>query len=103
MPVSSQPNASAYTVRMRVEHASDPVVRCLGDMPKAVPTTVILVLVAFGAIFRGLVGAVCFGSCALVVAWLLYLDWPRIAPLERMMRGAVLILATALTIVCTAG
>ncbi|GGB41211.1 hypothetical protein GCM10011492_35140 [Flexivirga endophytica] len=58
-----------------------------------------LLLLVVGAAFRGIVGTVCFGLCAVLVAWLLYLAWPRIEPIERMMRASVLLLTVALAIV----
>lgn len=86
-------------LRVRIEHASDPVLQRIGRAPRALPAAVVLVLLVVGAAFRGLVGSVCFGLCAVLVAWLLYLAWPRIEPIERMMRSAVLLLAVALAIV----
>ncbi|RNI20465.1 hypothetical protein EFY87_14635 [Flexivirga caeni] len=84
---------------MRVEHASDPLLRRIATAPRALPVLIVLLLLVVGAVFRGVVGTVCFGLCGLLVAWLLYLAWPRIAPIERMMRGAVLLLAVALAVV----
>lgn len=100
---SSQPSVSVSTSRARIEHASDPAVQALARMPRAVPAAVVLLLIVIGAIFRGAVGAVCFGVITVVLAWLLYLAWPRAGATERMMRSAVLLLALALTVVCAAG
>lgn len=69
--------------------------------PRAVPAVVVLLLLVVGAVFRGVVGTACFGLCAVLVAWLLYLAWPRIEPIERMMRCSVLLLAVALAVVST--
>lgn len=99
MSASSRPTVSASPLRVRVEHASDPLLQRLARAPRALPAAVVLALLVVGAIFRGLVGTVCFGLCAVVVAWLLYLAWPRIEPIERMMRASVLLLAVALAIV----
>ena len=52
-----------------------------------------------GAIVGGVVGFVLMGLAALAVAWLLYLSWPRLTSSERMMRGAVVLLAAALAVV----
>lgn len=99
MSASSRPTVSASPLRVRVEHASDPLLQRIARAPRALPALVVLILLVIGAVFRGPVGTVCFGLCALVVAWLLYLAWPRIERTERMMRAAVLLLAVALTIV----
>ncbi|WP_145226345.1 DUF6703 family protein [Rudaeicoccus suwonensis] len=100
---SSQPSVSVSPLRARVEHASDPAVQALARVPRAVPAVVDLLLIVVGAIFRGATGAICFGAIAVVLAWLLYLAWPRAGSTERMMRSAVLLLAVALTVVCAAG
>ncbi|WP_265447231.1 DUF6703 family protein [Flexivirga meconopsidis] len=103
MSAPSRPQVHASPLRVRVEHASDPAVQAIGRAPRALPAGVALLLVVVGAILRGPVGAVCFGVLAAVVCWLLYLAWPRIEPIERMMRIAVLLLLVALTVVCAAG
>ncbi|GAB3496601.1 DUF6703 family protein [Flexivirga lutea] len=99
MSASSRPTVSASPFRVRVEHASDPLLQRIARAPRALPALVVLLLLVIGAVFRGLVGTVCFGLCAVLVAWLLYLAWPRIQPIERMMRCSVLLLAVALAIV----
>ncbi|MGN6414230.1 DUF6703 family protein [Flexivirga sp.] len=99
MSASSRPTVSASPFRVRVEHASDPLLQGIARAPRALPALVVLLLLVIGAVFRGLVGTVCFGLCAVLVAWLLYLAWPRIQPIERMMRCSVLLLAVALAIV----
>lgn len=99
MTATSRPSVRSSTLRVRVEHVSDPLLQRIASAPRALPAVVMLLLLVIGALFRGLVGTVCFGICALVVAWLLYLAWPRIQPIERMMRASVLLLAVALAIV----
>ncbi|WP_446665647.1 DUF6703 family protein [Flexivirga sp. B27] len=101
MSASSRPTVSSSPLRVRVEHASDPLLQRLARAPRGLPVLAVLVLLVIGAVFRGVVGTVCFGLCALVVAWLLYLAWPRIEPIERMMRSSVLLLAIALAVVST--
>ncbi|NNG40509.1 hypothetical protein HJ588_14665 [Flexivirga sp. ID2601S] len=103
MSAPSRPQVHSSPLRVRVEHASGPAVQAIARAPRALPAGIALLLIVIGAIFRGPVGAVCFGICAAVVGWLLYLAWPRIEPIERMMRIAVLFLAVALTVVCAAG
>lgn len=101
MSAPSRPSVSSSPVRVRIEHASDPLLQRIARAPRALPVLVVLALLVIGAAFRGVVGTVCFGLCAILVAWLLYLAWPRIQPIERMMRGSVLLLAVALAIVST--
>lgn len=99
MSASPRPSVSASPLRVRIEHASDPLLQRISAAPRALPTLTVLAFLVVGAAFRGYVGTACFGCCALLVAWLLYLAWPRIQPIERMMRGSVLLLAVALAIV----
>ena len=86
-------------LRSKVEHASHPVLQRLAQLPRATPFVVFLVLAVVGALVRGWVGAVCFGLLTVFVAWLLYLTWPRLGSLERMMRLALLLLTAVLTLV----
>lgn len=97
---ASRPSVRSSPVRVRVEHLSDPLVQRIAALPTLVPAVAVLALLVVGAIFRHVVGAICFGVCGLLVAWLLYLAWPRLTSLERMMRGAVLLLLAAITVVC---
>lgn len=98
---SSSPKPSVHTgpVRSRVEHASHPVLERLARLPRATPLVVFVLLALVGGLVRGVVGAACFGLLTLFVAWLLYLTWPRLATLERMMRLALLLLTVVLTVV----
>lgn len=84
--------------RSRVEHASVPLVARLNRLPRtAAFLAVLAVMVAgvlvprFGFVFTLLV--------ALLVAWLLFLTWPRLTPPERLGRIAVLFLVAALALV----
>lgn len=98
-PASSQPSVRVSPLRAKIEHASHPLLERLGRLPAWVPVVVVLAVAAIGAIVRGPLGAVCFGAITLGVAWLLYLAWPRLEPLERQMRLAVLLLTAVLTLV----
>lgn len=99
MSAPTRPSVSSSPLRVRVEHASDPLLQRIARAPRALPASVVLLLLVIGVVFRGSIGTVCFGFCALLVAWLLYLAWPRIERIERMMRISVLLLAVALAIV----
>lgn len=103
MSATPKPSVSASPLRVRVQHASEPLLQALRRAPRLTAPVVVLVILIIGAIFRGPVGAICFGFIALVVAWLFYLAWPVLRPVERLMRVAVLFLAVALTVVCAAG
>jgi hypothetical protein len=85
-------------MRVRVEHASVPVLTRLATLPPWLPFLAMLVLILVGSWVGGAVGTVLIGLAALVVAWLLYLSWPRLTPPERMMRLAVLALVVAVAI-----
>ncbi|TWP34042.1 DUF6703 family protein [Leekyejoonella antrihumi] len=102
MPVEERPSVQSSPLRVRAEHLSDPLIQRLARLPKATPVITVLVVMVIGVIFRHVVGAVCFGLCALLIAWLLYLAWPRLSPIERMMRAAMLLLLTAIAVVLAA-
>lgn len=85
-------------MRVRIEHASVPVLTRLATLPPWLPFLVMLVLILVGGWVGGAVGTVLIGLAALVVAWLLYLSWPRLTPPERMMRLAVLALVAAVAV-----
>ncbi|KNX39368.1 hypothetical protein VV01_10210 [Luteipulveratus halotolerans] len=71
----------------------------MARLPRATPFVIFLALAVVGAFVRGWVGALCFGLLTVFVAWLLYLTWPRLNSLERMMRLALLLLTAVLTLV----
>lgn len=85
-------------MRVRIEHASVPVLTRLATLPPWLPFLVMLVLILVGGWVGGAVGTVLIGLAALVVAWLLYLSWPRLTAPERMMRLAVLALVAAVAV-----
>ncbi len=68
----------------------------LTRLPRAVPFLVVLGLLVAGIYAGGAVGAVLLAVVALLIAWLLYLGWPRLTTSERLARTAVLLLAVAL-------
>lgn len=85
-------------VRAAVERASVPVLRALTRVPAWLPFLAMLVLMLVGGVVGGVVGAVLLGVAVLVVAWLLYLAWPRLTGVERLMRVAVLALVVAVAL-----
>jgi len=86
-------------VRRRIDHASLPLVTRLSRLPKPVPFLILLALLVAGVLISGQVGFVLMGLAAIFVAWVLYLSWPRLSGLERIMRLAVLMLAVAMAVV----
>ncbi len=87
------------SIRTTIERASLPALTRLSRLPRVVPFLSMLILLVVGALVGGIVGFVLMGIAALMVAWLLYLSWPRLTSSERMMRGAVVLLACALAVV----
>lgn len=85
-------------MRVRIEHASVPVLTRLATLPPWLPFLLMLALILVGGFVGGIVGTVLIGLAALVVAWLLYLAWPRLTPPERLMRVAVLALVAAVAV-----
>ena len=87
------------TLRQSVERASLPLLTRLSALPRAVPFAGMLALLVVGALVGGPVGFVLMAVATLVVAWPLYLSWPRLTGPERLMRCAVVLLAAALAVV----
>lgn len=100
----SDPKPSVRTTAFRsiVEHRSHGVATWLQTLPAALPMICALVLVVVGVLARGIVGAICFGIITLFLGWLLFLSWPRLTGLERLMRGSVLLLTAVVTVVLLA-
>ena len=101
MPEQRPPTdtSSPGGLRATVERGSIPLLRPLAGLPPWLPFLAVLALILAGAVFGGPGGAVAIGLAVLVLGWLLYLSWPRLTPLERLMRLAVLavVLAVATT------
>jgi hypothetical protein len=100
-PATALPYARSVpnSLRQSVERASLPLLTRLTALPRPVPFAVMLALLVVGALIGGPVGFVLMGVATLTVAWLLYLSWPRLTGPERLMRGAVVLLAAALAVV----
>ncbi|WP_083652930.1 MULTISPECIES: DUF6703 family protein [unclassified Serinicoccus] len=86
-------------VRLHVERASRPALEVLGRLPVWLPFLALLLLILGGGILGGPLGWVMVGSALAFVCWLLYLSWPRMTRVERLMRVAVLLLFLAITLV----
>src|SRR4051812_22679809 len=93
------PRSVPNTLRQSVERASLPLLTRLSALPRPVPFAGMLALLVVGALVGGPVGFALMAVATLVVAWLLYLSWPRLTGTERLMRCAVVLLAAALAVV----
>lgn len=90
----SQPTSPAGPgpLRRRIEQASLPALEMLARLPVWLPFLVLLLLMVGGGFLGGVVGWVLVGAALLFILWLLYLSWPRLTAVERVMRLAVLLL-----------
>lgn len=100
-PTSTRPlprvHKSAF--RIKIEHASDPLVQWLSRVPGAVVIGVLVLLLVVGLLLGGPIGVILIGLVALVHGWGIYLAWPRLSALERQMRLSVFMLVVALGVV----
>lgn len=96
---STPPPAPQSAVRASVERLSLPALQRMVRLPRAVPFLALLALLVVSIAVRGPLGLVCTLLVTAVVAWLLYLSWPRLTGVERLGRCAVLVLASALCVV----
>jgi 4-hydroxybenzoate polyprenyltransferase len=86
------------SLRESVESASYPLVKRLSEWPKWAPFLLILALMV-GGVLIPTVGWVLIALVGVFLTWLLYLGWPRMSPLDRFMRVAVigLVIVAAVT------
>ena len=78
--------------------ASLPLVERLSRLPRGVPASSSSSRFSSGGILIPGWGWVLTAVVALFLAWLLVLGWPRLKPVERLMRIAVLVMAAAIAI-----
>jgi hypothetical protein len=83
------------TFRESLERASLPLVERLSRLPRVVPFLAVLALLVGGILIPGW-GWVLTALVALFLAWMLFLGWPRLRPVERLMRVAVIAMAVAI-------
>jgi hypothetical protein len=83
--------------RASVERASLPVLTRLSRLPRVIPFLVVLALLVGGILIPGW-GWVLTALVTLFLAWMLFLGWPRLTGVERLMRAAVVLLAVAITV-----
>lgn len=86
-------------MRLFIEQRSRPALEALARLPVWLPFLALLLLILGGGLLGGPVGWVMVGVALVFVLWLLYLSWPRMTGVERLMRVAVLLLFLAVTLV----
>jgi Family of unknown function (DUF6703) len=83
--------------RDSLERASVPLVTRLSRLPRIVPFLAVLALLVGGILIPGW-GWVLTALVALFLAWMLFLGWPRLSAVERLMRAAVIFLAVGIAV-----
>ncbi len=86
------------TFRQSVEQASLPLIRAISGRPRWLVFLATLGLMVAGVLVDGW-GWVFFALVGVFLAWILFLSWPRLTSVERLMRSAVLALVAAVTVV----
>ncbi|MGD8199856.1 DUF6703 family protein [Ornithinimicrobium sp. W1679] len=85
-------------LRYAVEQRSLPALTRLARLPVWLPFLVLLATMLLGGFLGGVVGWVLVGLALAFILWLLYLSWPRLTTVERLMRGTVLLLFAVVTV-----
>jgi hypothetical protein len=83
------PGASPF--RQSVERRSAVALVTLRALPKAFPGLLVLALLAGALVVQGLGGAVLVLLVALLLTWLVYLSWPALPTVGRLVRLAVIV------------
>lgn len=91
-PPVPDPATEPSPTRRRIEQASVPALTALAKLPVWLPFLLLLLLILGGGFLGGFLGWALVTVALLFVFWLLYLSWPRLAPVERVMRVAILLL-----------
>lgn len=84
--------------RYAVEQRSLPALTRLARLPVWLPFLVLLATMLLGGFLGGAVGWVLVGLALSFILWLLYLSWPRLTTVERLMRLTVLLLFAVVTV-----
>jgi hypothetical protein len=85
------------TPRQRIERASLPAVTWLSHLPRALPFLAVLALMIGGILVPGW-GWVLLLLLAVFLAWTLYLGWPVLDGVNRLMRATLLLMVVALAL-----
>jgi hypothetical protein len=72
--------------RDSVERRSIVTLTYLNSLPRAVPFALVMSLLLVGVLTSGVVAAVALGIVALFLLWLLYVGWPQMSPVARVLR-----------------
>ena len=84
-------------LRESIERSSLPALTWLSRLPRAVPFLLVLGLAVAGILLPP-PGWLLIAVVALLLAWILYLAWPRLTSSERMLRLAVVAMLLAITV-----
>ncbi len=84
--------------RTALENASEPALKRLATLPRAVPVLAVLGLLIAGGLVPGW-GWVLTAVVLVFLGWMLLLSWPHLTSPERIMRLAVIALVLAVTVV----
>ncbi len=90
---------AATRLRFQIEQRSQPVLRFIVALPRAIPFLVTLSLLISALLLPRPWSAMGPALAALVISWLLYLGWPETARVERLGKIAVLLLVIAVCLV----
>lgn len=93
------PSTPPGPVRRSIEQASVPALTQLARLPVWLPFLVLLLLMLGGGFLGGPIGWTLVGLALGFIVWLLYLSWPRLTAVDRVMRVAVLLLFVVVTVV----
>lgn len=93
------PAARPGPLRRGIEQASLPALERLARVPVWLPFLVLLLLMVGGGFLGGPIGWTLVGLALAFILWLLYLSWPRLTAVDRVMRVAVLLLFVVVTVV----
>lgn len=97
---SSRPGPSTEPgpLRLAIEQASLPALTMLAKLPVWLPFLVLLLMMVGGGFLGGVVGWALVVLALLFILWLLYLSWPRLTTVDRVMRVSVLLLFVVITV-----
>ncbi|MEO7422860.1 MAG: DUF6703 family protein [Ornithinibacter sp.] len=84
-------------LRESIERNSLPALTWLSRLPRAVPFLLVLGLAVAGILLPP-PGWLLIAAVALLLAWILYLAWPRLTSSERLLRLAVVAMLLAITL-----
>jgi hypothetical protein len=90
---------AATRLRFQIERRSQPILRFIVALPRAIPFLVTLSLLISALVLPRPWSALGPALAAIVISWLLYLSWQQTARFERLGKIAVLLLVIAVCLV----